>query len=187
MVKNPTALKRAGTLALLLCAGTAFGDSRLEARRHFRNGMSLIAQGKYDPGIAELLEAYAIKPHANVLYNIARAYQDAGRVPEAVEYYRRYIEARPGRRPRAHHAREARADAPGPRGRRAGRRDGRSRGSLPEARASAHAHRPRPRGGPVARRAGGAPGEGHRPRRGPAGCLRGRPFRAALLADALRG
>jgi iron complex outermembrane receptor protein len=95
MVKNPTALKRAGTLALMLFAGTAFGDSRLEARRHFRNGMSLIAQGKYDPGIAELLEAYAIKPHPNVLYNIARAYQDAGRVPEAVDYYRRYIDASP--------------------------------------------------------------------------------------------
>ncbi|MET0402949.1 MAG: TonB-dependent receptor [Cystobacter sp.] len=100
MVKNPTALKRAGTLALMLYAGTALGDPRLEARRHFRNGMSLIAQGRYDPGIAELLEAYAIKPHPNVLYNIARAYQDAGRVPEAVDYYRRYLEAAPADAPR---------------------------------------------------------------------------------------
>ncbi|ATB28347.1 TonB-dependent receptor domain-containing protein [Melittangium boletus] len=89
------AWKRAGTLALVLCAGTAWGDARLEARRHFRNGMSLIAQGQYDSGIAELLNAYAIKPHANVLYNIARAYQDAGRVPEAVDYYRRYLAANP--------------------------------------------------------------------------------------------
>ncbi|WP_434383254.1 TonB-dependent receptor domain-containing protein [Melittangium boletus] len=89
------AWKRAGALALVLCAGTAWGDARLEARRHFRNGMSLIAQGQYDAGIAELLEAYAIKPHANVLYNIARAYQDAGRVPEAVDYYRRYLAASP--------------------------------------------------------------------------------------------
>jgi len=89
------AWKRAGTLALVLCAGTAWGDARLEARRHFRNGMSLIAQGQYDSGIAELLDAYSIKPHANVLYNIARAYQDAGRVPEAVDYYRRYLAAKP--------------------------------------------------------------------------------------------
>jgi iron complex outermembrane receptor protein len=92
---NPTALKRAGALALALYAGSAFGDARLEARRHFRNGMSLIGQGQYDQGIAELLEAYSIKPHPNVLYNIARAYQDAGRLSEAVDYYRRYLAANP--------------------------------------------------------------------------------------------
>ncbi|MCY1081542.1 TonB-dependent receptor domain-containing protein [Archangium lansingense] len=92
---NPTALKRAGALALVLYAGSAFGDARLEARRHFRNGMSLIGQGQYDQGIAELLVAYSIKPHPNVLFNIARAYQDAGRLTEAADYLRRYISANP--------------------------------------------------------------------------------------------
>ncbi|HYO68447.1 MAG TPA: TonB-dependent receptor [Archangium sp.] len=95
MVMNPTALKRAGALALVLYAGSAFGDARLEARRHFRTGMSLIAQGRYDQGIAELLVAYSIKPHPNVLYNIARAYQDAGRLSEAADYLRRYLAANP--------------------------------------------------------------------------------------------
>ncbi|HZH13894.1 MAG TPA: porin family protein [Archangium sp.] len=95
MVMNPTALKRAGALALMLYAGSAFGDARLEARRHFRTGMSLIAQGQYDQGIAELLVAYSIKPHPNVLYNIAQAYQDAGRLTEAADYLRRYIAANP--------------------------------------------------------------------------------------------
>ncbi|WNG60840.1 TonB-dependent receptor [Archangium gephyra] len=92
---NPTALKRAGALALVLYAGSAFGDARLEARRHFRTGMSLIGQGQYDQGVAELLIAYSIKPHPNVLYNIARAYQDAGRLSEAADYLRRYIAANP--------------------------------------------------------------------------------------------
>ncbi len=92
---NPTAWKRASTLALVLYAGTALGDARLEARRHFRNGMSLIAQGKYDQGIAELDAAYLIKPHPNVLYNIARAYQDAGRVNEAMDAYQRYLATNP--------------------------------------------------------------------------------------------
>jgi iron complex outermembrane receptor protein len=89
------ALKRVGALALCLCAGSALADARLEARRHFRTGMSLIAQGKYDLGIAELLEAYAIKPHPNVLYNIGRAYHDAGRLTEAVEWYQRYLASNP--------------------------------------------------------------------------------------------
>ena len=70
-------------------------DERLEARRHFRNGMSLIAQGQFDRGITELQEAYAIKPHPNVLYNIARAYMDAGREAEALDWYRRYLGGEP--------------------------------------------------------------------------------------------
>jgi iron complex outermembrane receptor protein len=91
----PGVFKRAGLLALCLCAGTALADERLEARRHFRNGMSLIAQGQFDKGIAELQEAYAIKPHPNVLYNIARAYLDAGKSPEALDWYRRYLASNP--------------------------------------------------------------------------------------------
>ncbi|MFP2913617.1 tetratricopeptide repeat protein, partial [Pyxidicoccus sp. 3LFB2] len=94
-MKTPTALKRAGLLALCLCAGEALADARLEARRHFRNGMSLIAQKQYDQGIAELEAAYAIKPHANVLYNIARAYHDAGRLTEALDAYQRYLAMNP--------------------------------------------------------------------------------------------
>ncbi len=91
----PGVFKRAGVLALCLYAGTALADERLEARRHFRNGMSLIAQGQFDQGISELQEAYAIKPHPNVLYNIARAYLDAGRSAEALDWYRRYQAASP--------------------------------------------------------------------------------------------
>ncbi|MCP3102922.1 TonB-dependent receptor [Myxococcus sp. K15C18031901] len=92
-------LERAGVLALCLCASQALADARLEARRHFRSGMSLIAQKQYDEGIAELEQAYAIKPHPNVLFNIARAYQDAGRVPEALDTYRRYVASSPADAP----------------------------------------------------------------------------------------
>ncbi|HYH95730.1 tetratricopeptide repeat protein, partial [Hyalangium sp.] len=91
----PGVFKQAGVLALCLFAGNALADERLEARRHFRNGMSLIAQGQFDQGITELQEAYAIKPHPNVLYNIARAYLDAGRSTEALDWYRRYLSANP--------------------------------------------------------------------------------------------
>jgi len=94
-VKIPPALRRAGLLALCLCAGEALADARLAARRHFRNGMSLIARKQYNQGIAELEAAYAIKPHANVLYNIARAYHDAGRLTEALDAYERYLANNP--------------------------------------------------------------------------------------------
>ncbi|MFY2563801.1 TonB-dependent receptor domain-containing protein [Corallococcus terminator] len=89
------ALQRVGLLALCLCATQVLADARLEARRHFRNGMSLIGKKDYDEGIAELEQAYAIKPHPNVLYNIARAYQDAGRTAEALDAYKRYVASSP--------------------------------------------------------------------------------------------
>ncbi|MBI5544778.1 MAG: TonB-dependent receptor [Deltaproteobacteria bacterium] len=82
-------------LALLLVSPQARGDARQDARRDFKKGMELIAAGQYDAGIAELEAAYAIKPHPNVLYNIARAHLDAGRVVEALQHYRRYLATEP--------------------------------------------------------------------------------------------
>jgi len=43
--------------------------------------MSLIAAGQVERGIAELKQAYAIKPHPDVLYDIAKAYVDLGKSP----------------------------------------------------------------------------------------------------------
>lgn len=79
-------------------AGVAHADVRTEARQHFRHGMGLIADGHLDEGIAELREAYDILPHPNALYNIARAYSDAGRYPEAIQYYNEYLESDPADR-----------------------------------------------------------------------------------------
>ncbi|RKH29213.1 TonB-dependent receptor domain-containing protein [Corallococcus sicarius] len=91
----PTVFRRGALLALCLCATEALADARLEARRHFRNGMNLIEQKQFDEGIAELEEAYKIKPHPSVLYNIARAYQDAGRLAEALDAFKRYLASNP--------------------------------------------------------------------------------------------
>ncbi|HJL48259.1 MAG TPA: hypothetical protein RMG45_20540, partial [Polyangiaceae bacterium LLY-WYZ-15_(1-7)] len=57
---------------VLLMAPFARADVRTEARRHFRRGMQLIADGSLDEGIEELELAYETLPHPNVLYNIGR-------------------------------------------------------------------------------------------------------------------
>jgi outer membrane receptor for ferrienterochelin and colicin len=85
---------------LLLGALVAFSndgraDERTEARVHFKKGMTAIADGSYDVGIEELKKAYAILPHPNVLYNIARAYVDIGDLENAIAHYHRYIEGNP--------------------------------------------------------------------------------------------
>src|SRR5262249_33177248 len=80
---------------VLVLPAVALADARSEAKRHFQKGMTLISRGSLDEGIGELREAYAIKPHPNVLYNIARAYLDAGRLKESVELYKRYMASGP--------------------------------------------------------------------------------------------
>src|SRR6266478_8297214 len=85
---------RAALFAALASPG-ALADSRADAKRHFREGMSLIAAGQVERGIAELKQAYAIKPHPDVLYDIAKAYVDLGNIPEALSYFRQYVATDP--------------------------------------------------------------------------------------------
>lgn len=90
--------RRTGRVWLALFAlapALALADARVEARKRFRAGMSAIAAGRYDEGIDQLLDAYSIKPHPSVLFNVARAYEASGRVADAVAYYRRYLDTNP--------------------------------------------------------------------------------------------
>lgn len=73
----------------------AFADARTEARAHFKKGMEQITAGRYEDGIAELSKAYELVAHPNVLFNIARAYAEAGELEPAVAYYRRYLDGNP--------------------------------------------------------------------------------------------
>lgn len=82
-------------LALAVIPSGVRADVRTEARRHFRQGMALIAEGNIEAGIAELEEAYATLPHPNVLYNIGRAYAESGNYARAIEYFQRYLESDP--------------------------------------------------------------------------------------------
>ena len=82
-------------MVVVLRSPPAFADARTEARTHFKKGMDSITAGKYDEGITELKLAYTLLPHPNVLYNIARAYAEAGDLDEAANYFRKYIEGNP--------------------------------------------------------------------------------------------
>ncbi|MCC6556297.1 MAG: tetratricopeptide repeat protein, partial [Polyangiaceae bacterium] len=86
-------------LAALLAAASistvALADARTEARRHFKAGMELIAQKKYDAGIKELEKANEILPHPNVTFNIARAHAEAGNFEQAIAAYRAYLASDP--------------------------------------------------------------------------------------------
>src|SRR5437660_8297605 len=86
---------RAAILLAVLLAPAALADARSDAKRHFREGMSIIGAGQVERGIAELKQAYASKPHPDVLYDIAKAYVDLGDIPEALNYFRQYVATDP--------------------------------------------------------------------------------------------
>ncbi len=58
-------------------------------------GMNAIRSRKFLEGAALLERAYAVRPHANILYNMARAYEEAGQLRRALKRYRRYLKASP--------------------------------------------------------------------------------------------
>ncbi len=75
--------------------GAAWADSKAEARRYFARGMAAIEAGRFRDGIRDLEQAYAIRPHRNVRFNIARAYAALGELTPAIENFERYLETEP--------------------------------------------------------------------------------------------
>jgi iron complex outermembrane receptor protein len=88
-------MRRAVLLLALLLPVATLADARDDARRAFRQGMELIAQGHHKDGAIRLERAYAILPHPNVLYNIGLAWMDAGEPDQARDAFRRYLASNP--------------------------------------------------------------------------------------------
>jgi hypothetical protein len=61
------------------------------AGRHFEAGQKLHHEGLFQEAIAEFQEAYRVKPHPNVLYNIGQAYERLLQYGDAVEWFERYL------------------------------------------------------------------------------------------------
>lgn len=66
-----------------------------EASRHFERGYLLAQQGSLEEAISEFKQAYALKPHPSVLYNLGQAYAASGRAVEAVDALGRFLAEAP--------------------------------------------------------------------------------------------
>jgi hypothetical protein len=67
-------------------------DMGEKAQEYFERGEVLAEIGEYTKAAAAFLLAYETLPHSSALYNIALCYDKAEKIPEAVEYYRRFLE-----------------------------------------------------------------------------------------------
>jgi len=65
------------------------------ARAMFRSAMRSLENGDYEHGITALHLAYELVPHANVAYNLARAYAESRAFRRAIQWYRVYLESKP--------------------------------------------------------------------------------------------
>lgn len=100
MAEIPTVLKWPLLLAALASfpTGTAQAQTAVapaEASRHFDRGYLLAQQGSLEDAIEEFKRAYALKPHASVLYNLGQAYAASGRAVEAIAALERFLAETP--------------------------------------------------------------------------------------------
>ena len=70
-------------------------ESRREFDRLVRSAVEAYDAGRYQESISLLERAYAIRPLPRLLYNIGRAYDQAGQFGTAADYYRRFLQSEP--------------------------------------------------------------------------------------------
>lgn len=71
------------------------GTSLTEARAHLRAGEKLYLAERYEEAAREMEAAYAIRPAADLQYNVAQCYERLGRHEAARAAYRRYLDGKP--------------------------------------------------------------------------------------------
>ena len=79
------------TIAVLMFSAPAFGKDPDALAKLVKEGDHLYQAAKYKEAAETLKQAYAIEPNPKLLYNIARAYDQAGELRSAVDYYQRYV------------------------------------------------------------------------------------------------
>jgi tetratricopeptide (TPR) repeat protein len=71
-------------------------DPATEAKAHYELGVTAYGLGHFDRALAAFTRAYRLDPAPILLYNIAQAHRKLGNREEAIQHYRRYLDAVPG-------------------------------------------------------------------------------------------
>ncbi len=84
---------RAPFFVVLLLGATAMAGpaEQRQAEQLLKKADGLYAAGKYLEAAAALEEAQALSPNPRILYNLAKAYDQAGELPKALASYQAYV------------------------------------------------------------------------------------------------
>jgi tetratricopeptide (TPR) repeat protein len=86
-------------LALLCCAPFTAEASRARIDQLVKDAQRHYQAGRYLESAEASKQAFALQPNAQHLYNIARAYDQANELDQALDYYQRYIDSPGGTDP----------------------------------------------------------------------------------------
>ncbi|PZR18312.1 MAG: hypothetical protein DI536_00040 [Archangium gephyra] len=76
-------------------AAAAEDDSTKKARELFSWGQKLYKQARYAEAISKFEEAYAVRPHPVIYFNIGKCYEQMGDTAKALRSYRDYLRLSP--------------------------------------------------------------------------------------------
>ncbi len=79
---------------LVVAAASTAADAD-EAKKFFQWAQKLYKAGSFKEAIAKFEEAYRLKPHPVIYYNIGRCYEQLGELPKALRNYRDYLRLMP--------------------------------------------------------------------------------------------
>jgi PEGA domain len=82
-------------LSLMLSQAPASADDTAKARAAFQWAQKLYKEARYASAIEKFEEAYRLKPHPSILFNIGRCYEQLNEIPRALRSYRDYLKAMP--------------------------------------------------------------------------------------------
>src|SRR4051812_11846152 len=82
-------------LVLALAAAPAPTDNAAKAKETFSAGKKLFGEGKYAEAVKRFEEAYSLKPHPLIFFNIGKCYELIGDAGKAMKAYREYLRALP--------------------------------------------------------------------------------------------
>jgi tetratricopeptide (TPR) repeat protein len=83
-------------LLLLSAEALADGDAVAQAKQRFNAAAQAYHEARYKDAIELFMQANALDPHADLLFNVGQAYEKLGEVPNALRSYRDYLRAAPG-------------------------------------------------------------------------------------------
>lgn len=100
---------RTGALALVVLLITGFcaiggeahaqggAEKRQEAQKIFREGQQMFEEGRFSEAAVHFLHAFQLDPHPAIMYNIARASEEAGDLLKALQYFRAALGLKPSK------------------------------------------------------------------------------------------
>ena len=81
---------------LAALAGPSLADAKKDAKVHLDKAAAAHKAGRYDDARKELEIAYTLDPQPALLYAIGQVHVMQGQCPQAITFYERFLESKPG-------------------------------------------------------------------------------------------